>query len=391
MMILIVQMLGCLILAAGIGATAGWLLRHLSAAPLKQHLLDTETDLRIKDQALDTALYELKVTKTTLHTLEEKVASLESLGRSAQHELIARQDRIHQLQTDLTAAVQGASSSESDYQTYVQRLAEQDAALAAFTAEIRQANAARTAAEEKLKLKEQELAEFQERLTELDRQREVINRLREQIEMLEPAQGRVHWVEVQLSEQAARYRAALHELEQQVAERDQRLLEAAQQEVAFRERDKHIAQLERRLASLQSLQSEIAGQAKIVNEKEEEISRLRKRLVEVRAALRVKADGGTVLARPIGASNQLTLQIGHSKPSGSTQKDDLKKIHGIGPVLERALNKMGTYTYIQIAKWTPRDITRIAHKLGTLPDRIKRDNWMASAKKHHRNKYGEKI
>lgn len=391
MMMLIAEMLGCLVLAAGIGAVVGWLVRHLSAAPIKQQLLDAETDLRIKDQALDTALYESKVHKMTIHALEGKVASLESLGRSVQQEVASKQERIHQLHKELAAMVQRSSASESDYQSYVQRLAEQDAAIAAFSAEIRQAHAAQTAAQEKLHLKEQEFAELQGRLTELDRQREEIDRLRAQVAELEPAQGRVHWIEVQLSEQTARHRAALHQLEQQIAERDARLADHAQQEEVLRERDTRIAELERRLALLQSLQTEIAGQAKIMGEKEEEISRLRKRLVEVRAALRVKADGGTVLARPKGPSNQLSLQIGHSKPPGNPPKDDLKKIHGIGPVLERALNKMGTYTYIQIAKWTPRDISRIAQKLGTLPDRIKRDNWMASAKKQYRDKYGEKI
>jgi predicted flap endonuclease-1-like 5' DNA nuclease len=136
---------------------------------------------------------------------------------------------------------------------------------------------------------------------------------------------------------------------------------------------------------------EIEGQAKMMGEQEEEISRLRKRLVEVRAALRVRGDSGHVIARANGPANQLSLQIGHAKNSNGPQKDDLKKIHGIGPVIERALNKMGTYTYIQIARWTPSDIAKVARKLETGPDRIKRDNWVAGAKKQHREKYGEKI
>ena len=113
--------------------------------------------------------------------------------------------------------------------------------------------------------------------------------------------------------------------------------------------------------------------------------------VEVRAALRVRGDSGHVIARANGPANQLSLQIGHAKNSNGPQKDDLKKIHGIGPVIERALNKMGTYTYIQIARWTPSDIAKVARKLETGPDRIKRDNWIAGAKKQHREKYGEKI
>jgi len=116
-----------------------------------------------------------------------------------------------------------------------------------------------------------------------------------------------------------------------------------------------------------------------MGEQEEEISRLRKRLVEVRTALRVR-ESGHVVARPNGPANQLSLQIGHAKTANTSQKDDLKKIHGIGPVIERALNKMGTYTYIQIARWTPTDIAKVARKLETVPERIKRDAWIARAK-----------
>ena len=52
---------------------------------------------------------------------------------------------------------------------------------------------------------------------------------------------------------------------------------------------------------------------------------------------------------------------------------------------------MGTYTYVQIAKWKPSDIAQVAQKLDTLPDRIKPDNWVARAKKQHREKYGERL
>jgi predicted flap endonuclease-1-like 5' DNA nuclease len=127
-----------------------------------------------------------------------------------------------------------------------------------------------------------------------------------------------------------------------------------------------------------------------MGDQEEEISRLRKRLGEVRAALRVRADGSPVLARPNGSVNQLSLQMPASK-AAAPRKDDLKKIHGISPAIERALNKMGTFTYVQIARWKPNDIARIVKKLDALPGRIKPDHWIAGAKKQHKEKYGEKI
>ena len=390
MIALVAQMLGCLLVAAGIGAVVGWLLRHRSASSNDHQLADRETELRIKEQALDTALYELKVKTSSLMALESKVASLESLSRSTQQELTFRQERIENLQKELADTKQRSVTAEREYQAELQRLADQDTILAAYAKESRQANAARTAAQQELAQKEQDMIELKLHLAEIVEQLAEVDRLREQVAELEPAQGRVHWLEVQLSEKEAQHRRAMHDLESQLAVRDHRLAELAQQEHLLQERDRRIGALEQRITDLQTLQSEVAGQAKMMGEQEEEISRLRKRLVEVRTALRVR-ESGHVVARPNGPANQLSLQIGHTKNTNAAQRDDLKKIHGIGPVIERALNKMGTYTYIQIAKWTPTDIAKVARKLETGPERIKRDNWIASAKKQHREKYGEKL
>ena len=44
MTILIGQIVGCLLVAAGIGGIIGWLLRHLSVSKLNQHIYDVTTD-----------------------------------------------------------------------------------------------------------------------------------------------------------------------------------------------------------------------------------------------------------------------------------------------------------------------------------------------------------
>ena len=110
---LIAQMLLCLLVAAAIGVAVGWLLRHRSALSHEQHLADLETELRIKGQALDTAIYDVKVKTTALMALESKVSSLESLGRSAQEELASRQDRIEALQQEVKESQARNLSSHS--------------------------------------------------------------------------------------------------------------------------------------------------------------------------------------------------------------------------------------------------------------------------------------
>ena len=59
--------------------------------------------------------------------------------------------------------------------------------------------------------------------------------------------------------------------------------------------------------------------------------------------------------------------------------DDLKKITGVGPVLEKKLNAMGLFTFQQIAKMTNTEYDLFDEILGELPGRAKRDDWAAQA------------
>jgi small subunit ribosomal protein S2 len=59
--------------------------------------------------------------------------------------------------------------------------------------------------------------------------------------------------------------------------------------------------------------------------------------------------------------------------------DDLKKISGVGPVLEKKLNELGIYHYSQIAGFTPDDIERVDTELN-FKGRIERDGWIDQAK-----------
>jgi small subunit ribosomal protein S2 len=58
--------------------------------------------------------------------------------------------------------------------------------------------------------------------------------------------------------------------------------------------------------------------------------------------------------------------------------DDLKKITGVGPVLEKKLNALGITTYAQIANFSGEDIARVDDAL-SFKGRIERDNWLDQA------------
>jgi len=58
--------------------------------------------------------------------------------------------------------------------------------------------------------------------------------------------------------------------------------------------------------------------------------------------------------------------------------DDLKRISGVGPALEKKLHGLGITTFAQIAAWSPEDIADFDDKL-SFKGRIERDNWLEQA------------
>jgi len=71
------------------------------------------------------------------------------------------------------------------------------------------------------------------------------------------------------------------------------------------------------------------------------------------------------------------------KPKGFTSRpsdaDELKRIKGIGPVIEKTLNGLGVYQFSQIADFTKDNISWVENYLA-FPGRIEREDWIAQAK-----------
>ena len=73
-------------------------------------------------------------------------------------------------------------------------------------------------------------------------------------------------------------------------------------------------------------------------------------------------------------------EVAESGEAGLAELDDLKRISGIGGVLEEKLNTLGVTTFAQIAAWTPEDIARMDEQLN-FKGRIEREDWIAQAAK----------
>lgn len=69
----------------------------------------------------------------------------------------------------------------------------------------------------------------------------------------------------------------------------------------------------------------------------------------------------------------------HNKITRAASPNDLKRIRGIGVLIEKKLNSMGITTYEHIANWTADDIDRVSQSLD-FKGRIERENWVEQAR-----------
>ncbi|SEN78491.1 LSU ribosomal protein L21P [Roseovarius tolerans] len=65
-------------------------------------------------------------------------------------------------------------------------------------------------------------------------------------------------------------------------------------------------------------------------------------------------------------------------PKAAAGGDDLKKLSGVGPALEKKLHENGVTSFAQIAAWTEADVADMDEKL-SFKGRIEREGWIAQA------------
>jgi predicted flap endonuclease-1-like 5' DNA nuclease len=91
------------------------------------------------------------------------------------------------------------------------------------------------------------------------------------------------------------------------------------------------------------------------------------------AAAVAASSGATAAAAAAAAS------LGSAKVVRSAEMDDLKRIRGVGVLIEKRLNQAGIVSYGQIADWTNEDIDRVSASLD-FKGRIERENWVEQAR-----------
>ncbi|MEO1437608.1 MAG: hypothetical protein AAFV80_18865 [Bacteroidota bacterium] len=72
--------------------------------------------------------------------------------------------------------------------------------------------------------------------------------------------------------------------------------------------------------------------------------------------------------------------------ASADEKDDLKKISGVGPFIEDKLNALGIFTYEQVGQFDKSFIETVTSAIQFFPGRIERDDWVGQAKALHQTK-----
>ena len=98
-----------------------------------------------------------------------------------------------------------------------------------------------------------------------------------------------------------------------------------------------------------------------------------------------KSRGKTSTAIPNPDPTPPKVQPARKKPATlkaarKSGADDLKRIKGVGPKLEKLLNSLGFFHFDQVASWSETEMAWVDQNLEGFKGRATRDNWVAQAK-----------
>lgn len=134
--------------------------------------------------------------------------------------------------------------------------------------------------------------------------------------------------------------------------------------IAVQERDDARASLRQAETRGERLRAELEVLHGIHERMLDDIERLKARLRE--AELEVRSSGESrppawLMVQPFGA------------------RDDLQRLDGVDPSLERTLNRLGIYHFHQIARFEPSDVEWLVEHVQGVPEQTIRDSWIVDA------------
>ncbi|MEZ4415982.1 MAG: hypothetical protein R3E10_09505 [Gemmatimonadota bacterium] len=427
--------------SAVVGAAVAWLLTHWGAS---RRLRDNEDGWRRRVRAIEEGwLAKLENVHRGHQTeLDEREGRINHLST----DLEAQRGRVTALKDDLDAEARLLAERDGEIAHLKQKLAQLDDRLAdalersdQYEVELR---AIRVEAEAAARDRNDLATKLSQRGTRLQELESTLSHREERIQALEPLVDRLreredqialvqkeHAVETgRLGEEGARLRARVAEipgLEQQLRERYAELealrgkvarlepltvdLEAAHAEnarllqtaelsdrdlAALREKvvalDARLGEERERSAALEGRSADLAIRVTELEASAEALAACRAERDALGARLREATDArGRISAEHSAEIAGLRARIAQLERRPLPTPDDLKRIKGVGPALEKLLHSLGIRSYRDMAVWSEADIERIDGQLGEFHGRIRREGWVGQAATLQREKYGE--
>ncbi len=102
-----------------------------------------------------------------------------------------------------------------------------------------------------------------------------------------------------------------------------------------------------------------------------------------KSGVKAAVGAGSIAAVALAAAKK-KAPVKKAAPKAEASKadagaDDLKKLSGVGPALEKKLHAAGVTTFAQVAAWTEADVAAIDEQL-SFKGRIEREGWIEQAK-----------
>ncbi len=439
---IIQEFLLCLLPAAAIGAAVGWALKKL--AQEEQHVGITRFELEVKLTAAERKLSALqKDAEIAQQALQDKTAEA-SFGNEeltqVRAQLAERDELVHGLRTRLSTLeslpvkLATHEATIADLRARLVTLEELPITLRDRDAELTMLRMQLGEMVPKLQLDDRErelkglIEELEARLANMKATGEqeeawarqvlserdgTIQHLHEELARMQRSVAELTSLKATLGvrdETIDSLRDELKSLEASLRDREQlaqtvqardrevlrvqdRLLDSEQVVMSLRAQ---VDELQKTVGELEGMRYEAERRQRVLSERDQELAEFRARLEQMVPAseaerLRAKLKAFKQQHAPPAKSNGPEVPKWGAQPMDRNNLDDLTRISGVGPALERLLHKEGVFYFKQIASWTKDDVKVIDKKLDAFKGRILRDNWIKGAKTEHFRKYGERL
>lgn len=346
MAFLIAELLAALLVAALLGVVVGWL---FTATRWRRRIDQLEDGWNSKLQLAERQTERLESQLQSAARERDKVGNA---YREAERELA-------ELRSQLAASSSRLASIEDKHQDLSAALAHQDDAGTSLRQDLSDSQAELQLREQELSRVSKDLQQTKERLAEQHVLEQRLELYQRQLGEMEELRENVHALREQLAAQERERARALSEKDGKVAELQSELQILSERD---QEREERL-----RIATNSELQMRT------------ELSRLTREISSLKTGRDAVDHERSSSPKTFTAATTVTSVSGGQHESPHQVADDLKKIAGIGPKLERLLNEHGVYRYRDIAAWGPSEIEHFSHLLGGFRGRIERDNWIAQA------------